>query len=279
MDYTAAMLPHNRKEVFFDVVKLHWKGFLLLGFVVLICQAAHILLGILQDLYLVGIGNGIPEVNKETYLQEARYVVLRFCNVRAIAEGIMLAIFSIVFSGMVRIIRQYAWLENVQIFPDMIHGIKQNAKQMIMLGIIMGIIYAACFSLLSIVLYSDRGTLFMVIPIGMSMLLALPVAGYVAVSISLYSNSFLSNVKLGFYLYLKAPWKTLLALACCAGFYLTYLIDNPICHIVFPIIGSVMFPFCVLGWTLFAYDQLDRFVNRDSFPELVGRGTFTGIEE
>ena len=279
MDYTAAMLPHNRKEVFFDVVKLHWKGFLLLGFVVLICQAAHILLGILQDLYLVGIGNGIPEVNKETYLQEARYVVLRFCNVRAIAEGIMLAIFSIVFSGMVRIIRQYAWLENVQIFPDMIHGIKQNAKQMIMLGIIMGIIYAACFSLLSIVLYSDRGTLFMVIPIGMSMLLALPVAGYVAVSISLYSNSFLSNIKLGFYLYLRAPWKTLLALVCCAGFYLTYLINNPICHVVFPIMGSVLFPFSVLGWTLFSYDQLDRFINKESFPELVGRGTYTGIEE
>lgn len=278
-DYTSAMLPHNRKEVFFDIVKLHWKSFLLLGFVVLICQVVHILLSVLQDLYLVGIGNGMPEADKEAYLQEARYVILRYCNTRAVAEGVMLALFSIIFSGFVRIIRQYSWLENVQIFPDMVRGIKQNVKQMIMLGLIMGIIYAACFSMLSIVLYSDTGNLFMMIPIGMSMLLALPVAGYVAVSISLYNNSFFSNIKLGFYLYLKAPWKTLLALACCGGFYLTYLINNPICHIVFPIIGSILFPFSVLGWTLFAYDQLDCFVNKQSFPELVGRGTYTGIEE
>ncbi len=273
------MLPHNRKEVFFDVIKLHWKSLLLLGFVVLICQVVHILLSMQQDLYLVGIGSSIPEVDKERYLQEASYVVLRFCNYRAVIEGVILALFSVVFSGIIRIIRQYSWLENVQLFPDMVRGIQQNIKQMILLGIIMGIIYAACFSMLSLVLYGTQENFLMMIPIGMSTLLILPVAGYVAVSISLYRNSFFSNIKLGFYLYLKAPWKTLFALICCAGFYLTYFIDNPICHIVFPIIGSALFPFFILGWTLFTYDQLDRFVNMESFPELVGRGTFTGREE
>ena len=35
-DYLDSMLPTNRKEVFFDVFKLHWKTLLLLGIIVLI---------------------------------------------------------------------------------------------------------------------------------------------------------------------------------------------------------------------------------------------------
>ena len=36
-DFSEQNLPHNRKEVFFDCVKLYWQKLLLLGLIMLAC--------------------------------------------------------------------------------------------------------------------------------------------------------------------------------------------------------------------------------------------------
>ena len=56
-DYTDSMLPKNRKEVFGDVFKLHWKSFLLLGLITLIFSVPFIFIDIYEFFSIINIEN------------------------------------------------------------------------------------------------------------------------------------------------------------------------------------------------------------------------------
>ena len=50
-EYTKDMLPHNRREVFFDVLKLQWKSLLLIGALVLAASIPLIACYVVEQLY------------------------------------------------------------------------------------------------------------------------------------------------------------------------------------------------------------------------------------
>ena len=110
-DYTQAMLPQTRKAVFFDVLHLHWQKLLLLGFV-LLCFAVPLLLStVVRDIYVPNFLNAIaPDAQAE-----AGYALAYWEIARSIIGILFLMLFSVGLSGVLRILRQYAWLENVHI--------------------------------------------------------------------------------------------------------------------------------------------------------------------
>lgn len=68
------------------------------------------------------------------------------------------AIFSVFLSGMLRVIRQYSWEENVFFGFDMIEGIKQNVGQILTLFVLVGIINSFIVYACNYIMIATDGT-------------------------------------------------------------------------------------------------------------------------
>ena len=269
-DYTQAMLPQTRKAVFFDVLHLHWQKLLLLGFV-LLCFAVPLLLStVVRDIYVPNFLNAIaPDAQAE-----AGYALAYWEIARSIIGILFLMLFSVGLSGVLRILRQYAWLENVHIPTDFVRGIQDNCKQLLVLAFFSGLLYALC----QVVLYfsvSYRSAIagaFSLFPLALTRLLILPLFSITAIMIPVYSNSLFAHLKNALHVYTHAPLKTLLALLGCTLPWIPSIIPNSYCHLFGSMIGILSMPFMLLAWTLFCYNRFDEQINPFCCPDLIGKG-------
>ncbi len=277
-DYTINMLPHNRKEVFLDTVKLQWKGLLAVGLILLVCAL---------PMHVLDIFNAI-EHSKLTFDSVGSSVdvdtVFQMVSINNIVVLISMPFYVLLFvvlAGLCRIIRQYAFGENVFFVADFFKGIKQNGLQMFVVGLLFAIIYG-----LSMISFNFSRTidsiglaLLFMLPIGLLVLVAIPVAGYAMVHISIYKSK-LKNVLVQSVMNVaKSPFKTYLALICCLGILALQLIPNLIAMFVVKIVFSFVAPFALLGWYLFVLNRFDKTINAQKYPELVGIGTYKIEEE
>ncbi len=274
-DYTEAMLPHNRKEVFFDVVKLNWFRLLGLGALVLIFSLPMHIFTLIEDSHNATLLQELESMTAEQQA-EAYSEMLSMSSTKAILNIFSFVLISVCIAGLVRIIRQYAWGENVVHFSDFMKGIKQNGKQMAILGFLIGFFNAFAVYAYSISAVSEdalNSVLFM-IPVGFSIFLGIPVAAYTVVCIPIYSNSFFQNLMTALATLAKSPIKSFAALVCCLVPFIPQMIPDVYFHLFGGIIGALLSPFVMLGWFLFASNRLDEHINKERFPSIVGKGTF-----
>lgn len=110
-------------------------------------------------------------------------------------------------------------------------------------------------------------------------LFLMPISAYMLVCISIYGNTFTQNFAQAFVLYMKAPVKTIAAVLCCFGMLALWAIPNTTLHFALILIFIVLLPTILLGWYLFSYNQLDKYVNSEKQPNLVGKGVYGSTEE
>lgn len=274
-DYQPSMLPGSRKEIFFDVLKLHFGKFLLMGLGVLILALPLHLTAIAEDLVVNGIYATLETADQQQQLG-AMYTVAAIRAVRSLLDVVLLMLFACFFSGLLRVVRQYAWLENVFFVTDFSKGWKQNCSQTVLLALIAGITGALTSLSYNFSQLAAGVTAFLlVIPTGVFFLFLLPVFGYTAAAIPVYSNKLGKNLKAGFLLYIKKPWQAILATGCAMLPFVPLVIPHLYAHLAGRLLGSLLTPIILLGWSLYAYDRFDRYINRDQFPELVGKGIYT----
>ena len=273
-DFTEDMLPHTRREVFFDVLKLHWAKFLLLGLISLIFSVPLLISALMRDLYLLAV---YSELGGEELVSQAVYIN----NLFAALNIPCYLIYFAGFSALARIIKRYAFEDPVSISTDFAKGFRQNILQYLLLGFFFAIIVFACSFFQSVSLTADGAGVSLkpgLIPTAVFALLFAPVGAYMTVTQSVYAISFRLNILYGFVLYSKNIPQTLLTAVCCAAPFVLQLfplINGNVLyvHIVGYILCPFITPIIMLGFWLFTYNKLDAAINRDYYPELVGKGT------
>ncbi len=273
-EYTKDMLPHTRRQVFFDVIKLNFTKLLFVGLLIFLFSLPLHLSSLFGDIYVGKLNAKIMESSGEQ--QKALIAqVIAFDNLHAVFDIVLLAIFSVGFAGAQRIIRQYAWETNVFIGNDFSLGIKQNVGQNILLSLLVGGCYA-----LSVAAYNmasqTQGALSIIfmLPVGIFVFLVVPMCAYATVCIPIYGNKFKDNLWIALTLYLKHPLKTFAALLCSGALLIPLLIPNIYCHVIGRVVLSFCVPYIMLGFYLFSFNLLDETVNKTKHPDLVGIGTF-----
>lgn len=282
-DCNVNMLPHTRRQVWFDVFKLHWGKFLALGLAVLIFLLPSLINTIICELRVAAImGSYSPSMTSEQR-QALMLSVVNTNNLHALIGVPLTVIFFIGLAGLIRIIRQYCWLENVYFKTDFLVGIKQNGRQYILYGLIIGMMQFLCTVLNNIISTYVPGTAAPYIA-AIPSILCLAVFGcpfaYAITASSIYSNTFKQNIKNGYYLYAKHIFKSLgVAILCVAVFIpqtvLKILMLSLTAQIVLMMFTAIITPFILLGWYLFCLNAFDEYINPQFHPELVGKGTFT----
>lgn len=280
IDFQASGLPATRREVFSDVLRIHWRSFVGFALLFLLFTIPFHALSVNEVVIQTNMASDFASMTAEGQ-QEALAQLMSVKNTSAIINIASFVIFAVFLSGMLRIIRQYSWEENVFFGFDMIRGIKQNIGQMLPLSLIVGVInlfvvYAYNYSALT-----DDNSLALLLSMAVCavIILGIPTLAFTLVSVSLYDNSLIGHIKLGAVMAFKTPLKSIGMLILFLLPFSPALIPNIVFHIVGRIIGSLCLPIALLAWYLFALDRLDEVVNKTKFPELVGRGTFSRVED
>ncbi len=283
-DYTVAMLPHNRREVFFDVLKMNWGRFILYGFMFLLLSLPFHLSSVMQT---VQIGN----IMSNAELDETQKIVesMRVQNEEALIKIPCFVLLSFGIAGFSRVIRQYAWGENVFFGSDFFKGLKSNGFQMLLTGLLSGIVYAFAiygknYASSALAGLDGEGSnflmsVFMNLPLVLGILVGIPLAAFSTVIISIYSYKYRYVLVTALMLMLKKPFKTLIALICCVGPFAIQLIPNLYVTLIARIILTMLVPYIYLAWQLFVLNKLDFEVNPEHYPELIGRGTYPDIDK
>lgn len=274
-DYTLSMLPHTRKEVFFDVLRLQWRSLFTLGLILLLFALPLVLSTVARDIYTANFGAELEKLN-ETAALEAGYALAYWEIGRNLLNIVFLTLLAVGVSGVCRVIRQYAWEENVHIPTDFVRGVKDNFLQTAALAVLSGLVYVLCLTVLytSTSYGSDALSTVSMLPIGISVLLLIPVFSLCLTMIPVYSNRLTTSLKNAFIVYTQAPLQTLPVLLLCALVWLPALIPNFYCHLFGSIAALLLMPFILLVWTLFCYEQFDRFINPTCCPDLIGKGIY-----
>lgn len=274
-DYSENMLPRTHKEVFFDVMKLHWFDLIKLGLLLLAFFLPSVLLTVAGDIFesqmLQRIENAAQEDARQMRMDIASFRAA--CSVWRIP---LYMLFSVAFSGVIRIVRKFAHEEIPFFWQDIRKGIRQNCGQMMLLALIIGIQQAIGSYLWNIGISTQSNTLQLtaVAYYAIFAVAFLPIWAYMVVFIALYSNSFVQNFRLAVAVYAKNLLKTIFTLAAICVVEIIACIPLFICHLVGNIAGAILMPISMLMWTLFVFEVLDREIHPRFFPELVGKGLY-----
>ncbi len=280
--FTSDMLPRNRREVFVDVLRQHWGRFLSFGLLVLIFALPLNSMAIYSDMYLGKMYASVGDSSDKDALVKLAAQLTAFDNFRYLCDIPLYMIFAVCLAGLARVVRQYAWEENVSFRHDFGLGIKQNVKQYLLFAFMFGVVRFGCHYLDNL-LGATSVKWLAVVPTAVCTVLLVPTCAYAVVGCSVYENSFVRNLRVGFRCYARHPWKSLLATV---GGLAIFLLQNDVwgylfdmstvmtIHIIGRIVGCAAVPFIMLAFWLFAYNVFDETINVAEHTELVGKGTF-----
>lgn len=265
-DFSEQNLPHNRKEVFFDCVKLYWQKLLLLGLIMLACAVPLLTVSAVCDTVQQGLSRQLADgvIDKVAYNGQTAWI--RFAE--ALIDIPCYVIVCVGLSGTVRVTRQMIWAEPLFFANDFADGIKQNWLTFCLCGFLV--------SLLNVYLAfaeSSGGGLPAYLPLGVVTIVVLPTALWMMAASSVYNIGIGKNITNSFVLYIKTPFVTWLFVALFASVAIPGLIGFVALRCIFlAVFAVVMLPIFMLLWQLVSYSYFDKFINKQAYPEIVDKG-------
>lgn len=265
-DFSEQNLPHNRKEVFFDCVKLYWQKLLLLGLIMLACAVPLLTASAVCDTVQQGLSRQLEDgvIDKVAYNGQTAW--LRFAE--ALIDIPCYGIVCVGLSGTVRVTRQMIWAEPLFFANDFADGIKQNWLTFCLCGFLV--------SLLNVYLAfaeSSGGGLPAYLPLGVVTIVVLPTALWMMAASSVYNIGIGKNITNSFVLYIKTPFVTWLFVALFASVAIPGLIGFVALRCIFlAVFIVVLLPAFVMLWQLVSYSYFDKFINKQAYPEIVDKG-------
>ena len=268
-DFQESSLPQNRKEIFFDVVKLQWPKLLVLGGITLLFSLPLIGTSILRStvqnqLYSAAVAG-------EAAAEEA---MLQIAMMTTVLDGVDILLYGLLAIGLAavaHIIKKLAWEENVELSKALLDGTRQNGKQYLLLGLLIG----AGIFIIRYAMTTGQGIgSYLTALIGA--LIFAPVVSCMTVTITIYDVPFTQQFRYSLLTCGKNVLSVLGALALCSLPFVAEAVVNGLlgtaASVVAAIIVRLISPLCALAWFLSVFSWLDKVINEKYYPELVGRG-------
>ena len=260
-------LPHNRKEVFFDLLK-HRKMTLF----AISCFTFMFFIPLAVDLFF-----------------------FNFLESAAIAEGLDNQLFSLFFysmlimlpcmligflgfAGAFHIIKKMVWQEDVTVAVDFFNGIKENWKHAIINGAIFGIILFGCVMGTSyLIIFAPMAPVWCGIGIGALILVLLFFGMVISLYFTLcvyYQNSVAATFKNAFAFLGLTNWKTFLVYLFSTGAVIALCCFNMITMAIGLFLFAILNSVVIVLYTLIAHSAFDKYINKEHYPEYVGKGLY-----
>ena len=265
-------LPHSRKEVFFDLLR-HRKMTLFS----LSCFTFMFFIPLAVDLFYF---NFLEMAAIATEKYEYLFSLVFYSMV------IMLPCMIIGFIGLAGafyVAKRLVWQESTSLAVDFFYGIKENWKHALVNGIIFGItLFGLIVGGSYLLIYSPTAPIWCGIGIGALILLFIVLGMVNALTFTqdvYYSNPFMTTVKNAFSFMGLLNWRVLVTFLLTTGL----VVGLGCINFVTLAIGMVLFAFLnsavIIIYTLMSHEVFDKYINKDYYPDMVGKGLYKTDKE
>ena len=260
-------LPHNRKEVFFDLLRYRKMALFNLS-----CFVFMFFIPLAVDLFFFNFLESVAITNeKYDYLFSLIFYSML----------IMLPCMVIGFIGLVGgfyVAKKMVWQEGTMVAVDFFQGIKENWKHAVLNGLVFGIVLFGLVVGGSYLLINFKvAPIWCGIGIGALILVSMMFGMVIALNNTqdvYYSNSFGATIKNSFCLLGLLHWRILVIFLLSTGVVVTLscfnLITLAIGLFLFAILNSVV----IILYTLVSHYGFDRFINQEHYPDYVNKGLY-----
>ena len=274
-DFKRNQLPQNRVALVLDIIKMRWIVLLKLGIILLFFGIPIIIFQILLNinLYEINLSYSLGHIDQE-YAMKATFDAVMIGNLILI---VLLCIFGISLSGVLKSIRHLIWQDPVFIGHDFKAGIKSHIYAVSMSFLIIGI---ANFIFQYVLLGSSfrEETLLQTIALVFSIVLlitSLIVALFVIMQSTLYNLSFTHIYKNALLMTMHYFFSSLIVMVINLAPWL--LLRLPL-ESYFIFLFSFLFmlvPINLLVLMSYAYHIFDDLINKANYPNIYRKGLYS----
>ena len=265
-------LPHNRKEVFFDLLK-HRK----MALFALSCFTFMFFIPLAVDLFIFN------------YLESA-----------AIASDKQEYLFSLIFYSMLIMIpcmiigflglagafftaKKMVWQEGTMLAHDFFQGIKENWAIALLNGFLFALVtFALVIGGSYFIIYSPFAPIWCGVGIGALILMFIVFGIIVALNFTqavYYQNSIFATLKNSFSFMGLLHWKTLVLFLLSTGAVFTLCCFNMITLGIGLFLFAILNSLVVVIYTLLSHSAFDRYINKEHYPDMVGKGLYKVVKD
>ncbi len=268
-DFKLNELPHTRKELFFDTLKHQFGGLVKVSLLQLFFMLPLFVDFIVFNV-LIAVSYNMDPTSFNAIFSLTFYGVL-------IAIPCIVIMF-IGFSGLFNSLKRFSYSEGVLARNHFFYGIKENFKQAIVIGLIYSLSFFAITVGSTYLLFFQQE-----IPSLVGLGIALLVIQFLVISIMsiyalgqivTYSNKLGAVIKNSLiFALMRFPINLLLFILFPGIFIALFLINNITSYISMGILAFFISIFLFI-WMLVLQDTFDKFINKEYYPELVGKGLY-----
>ncbi len=256
-DFLESGLPSSRPALFWDILRNEYRKLIGIALLLLLFALPFLALHFFVDSYVIALEKA---GNEDTAFPHYLFLA---CN------PIATLVFGLGVGSLMRIIKRLCYLEPIFFFEDWKLGLKQNGRQAALSGFLIGLFFSGTylFHLLR------PNELLWDMPLGIFALIIYPVFLFSFPVIATYETKWSETYSLSARLYLKAFLTNLLPLAVFLAPYLFEMIpDLVVKYIVIFFFLFFLAPLLLLSFFLYESYLLDKYVNKEKYPELYDRG-------
>ena len=260
-------LPHNRKEVFFDLLS-HRKMTLF----ALSCFTFMFFIPLAVDLFVFNyLESAAIAADKKEYLFS-----LLFYSMCIMFPCMIVGFLG--FAGAFYTAKHLVWQEDINLAVDFFHGIKENWKHAISNGLLFALVlFGVVIGGSYLLIYAPVSPILCGVGIGALILLFITFGMVISLNFTqdvYYENGLFVTFKNSFCFLGLLNWKVLVLFVLSTGIVFALSCFNLIT------LGVGLFLFAVLNsvvtiiYTLLSHSAFDKYINKEHYPEMVNKGLY-----
>ena len=265
-------LPHNRKEVFFDLLK-HRK----MSLFALSCFTFMFFIPLAVDLFVFNFFEaGAIANDKSEYLFS-----LVFYSMVIMLPCMMVGFLGL--AGAFYVAKKMVWQEGIVIADDFFNGIKEGWKHALINGLLFGVLL---FGLIVggsyLLIFSPIEPIWCGVGIGAIVLVFLFFGMVIVLFFTqdvYYQNPFIVTFKNSFYFLALLNWKVLLIFVLSTGVVITLGCFNMVTLAIGLFLFAVLNSVVIILYTLISHSAFDKYINQEHYPDFVGKGLYKDDKE
>ena len=265
-------LPHNRKEVFFDLLRNRKMMMFALS-----CYVFMFFIPLAVDLFLFNYLEAMAIASGKV---EDLFSWV-FYSMAIMVPCMMIGFLG--FAGAFYVAKKMVWHEGVSIAVDFFNGVKENWKRAALNGFLFGLfLFGLVVGGTYLFAYSPALPVVNGIGIGALILFFLVFGMVIALNLAqdvYYSNGALATLKNSFCFLGLLNWKIILLFTLTTGGVIVLgcfnMITLAIGVVLFAFLNSVV----IILYTLMAHSAFDKYINQEHYPEMVGKGLYKKVDD
>ncbi len=260
----VSRLPHNRWQVFTDRIQTHFGKFVLLGVLLLLFALPLFAVRFVADLLISSVQESFnsAQITEQQFVDTVKTVQL----FSSLAGVIGYVILGIGVMGVVRHVRKMAWSEPTSFWHDFAVGINQN------LGGLWCFLAIGVLNAFSSVCMQNYDGVMAYLPFCLQVLVLLPIILHIIVQLSIYNHKTWDLITTSSFIYVKTAPLSIVFSLLFNGYGLFDLISSFAVKYLLKMVFVILLPIAMLGWFLYCCSALDKYVNRQSYPQIVDKG-------